>query len=341
MTGLTGNTLVTKYVELKNEGTGEWLAAQVNNYNAATKYHVVTYLYGNSRGGEVDRFADLSPENFRKTWRIKKGKQAPEKPPAAGEKRVAAPEPETEQCKKFKKVMDESAAEFLCTITQELPIDPVTAEDGRVYERSAIEEWLERNEKSPHTNEPMGKRLFPALQVKNMIAAMVKSGALSGGKCAAWTQKLEQEKEVEKTRQAAEAGKPGSAHSMALLADWYRAGQKGLKKDLPIFFHWAKRAADLGNPRGNTQIAQAYLDGHGTAKNLHTGLIKLAEAAARGSEHACYVLAWIYHNGSYSVAKDASQVQYWVMKMRDARGSHHCDCSAEVRAEAEKWVAEA
>ena len=116
-------------------------------------------------------------------------------------------EPATEQANKFKKLealVDDSAAEFLCAITQELPIDPVTAEDGRVYERSAIEEWLTKNEKSPHTNEPMGKKLLPALQVKNMIASMVKSGALSGDKCAAWTQKLEQEKEVEEVREFAQ-----------------------------------------------------------------------------------------------------------------------------------------
>ena len=56
-------------------------------------------------------------------------------------RRSPAANPATEQANKFKKVMDESAAEFLCPITQELPIDPVTVEDGRVYERSAIEEW--------------------------------------------------------------------------------------------------------------------------------------------------------------------------------------------------------
>ena len=46
------------------------------------------------------------------------------------------------QASKFKKTVDDSASEFLCPITQELPIDPVTAEDGRVYERQAIETWL-------------------------------------------------------------------------------------------------------------------------------------------------------------------------------------------------------
>ena len=32
--------------------------------------------------------------------------------------------------------------ELLCPITQQLPADPVTAEDGRLYERAAIEGWL-------------------------------------------------------------------------------------------------------------------------------------------------------------------------------------------------------
>ena len=57
--------------------------------------------------------------------------------------------------------------EFLCPITQELPVDAVFAEDGRVYERSAIEEWLSKpdQQRSPHTGDAMGSRLFPATQV--------------------------------------------------------------------------------------------------------------------------------------------------------------------------------
>ena len=33
--------------------------------------------------------------------------------------------------------------ELLCAITHQLPFDPVTAMDGRLYERSAIEEFFE------------------------------------------------------------------------------------------------------------------------------------------------------------------------------------------------------
>ena len=248
-------------------------------------------------------------------------------------KAAAAAEPATEQATKFKKVMDESAAEFLCPITQELPIDPVTAEDGHVYERSAIEEWLEQNEKSPHTNEPMGKKLLPALQVKNMIAKMVESGALSGDKCAAWTQKLEQEKEVEEVRQKAEAG---DAQAMALLAEWHRDGKKGLAKDLVSSFQWAKRAADLDHPRGMTMLGENHLLGIGTAKNAPTGLIKLAQAAMLGSEHACFRLAQAYRHGD-DVEKDDTQMAYWQARMQSVARNGKCDASEELRKRVASW----
>ena len=255
-------------------------------------------------------------------------------------KRKAEAEPATEQANKLRsvcKAMDDSAAEFCCPITQELPIDPVTAEDGRVYERSAIEEWLEKNEKSPHTNEPMGKKLLPALQVKNMIAKMVESGALSGDKCAAWTLKLEQEKEVEKLRQRAEAG---DSHAMTQLAGWYRDGMNGLAKDRVSWFQWAKRAADLDHPRGMTMLGEAYLHGRGTAENKPTGLIKLAQAAMLGSEHACFKLAYAYRFGGEvtGVEQDDAQMAYWREKMQSLAGNGKCDATEEIRNRVADWA---
>eukprot|EP00978_Attheya_sp_CCMP212_P042587 scaffold262413_cov61-Attheya_sp.AAC.1 len=47
----------------------------------------------------------------------------------------------------------------------ELPFDPVTAEDGRVYERSAILEHFKFTptglKSPPITNEPTGRRMLP------------------------------------------------------------------------------------------------------------------------------------------------------------------------------------
>jgi hypothetical protein len=43
----------------------------------------------------------------------------------------------------------------LCPITQTVMMDPVIAPDGFTYERSAIEEWLQRTGKSPMTRQTM------------------------------------------------------------------------------------------------------------------------------------------------------------------------------------------
>lgn len=120
----------------------------------------------------------------------------------------------TEQ--RYKSVIEESAAEFVCPIMHELPMDPVMAEDGHVYERKAIEEWFAcGNGKSPVTNSAMGSRVLPAVQVKNMIVSMVKSGVLSGKTVDEWQQRLNDEGQVGSGR----AGLPSTRqeHALALI----------------------------------------------------------------------------------------------------------------------------
>ena len=233
-------------------------------------------------------------------------------------KSAASAEPATEQISKLKKTIDEGAEELLCPITQELPIDPVTAEDGRVYERSAITEWLQQNEKSPHTNEPMGKQLLPATQVKNLISGMVRSGAITGDKAGAWTKKLEDEKEVEEARQKAERG---DLMSMVHLACWYRDGTHGLPEDSAKRFKWAKRAADLDADRGHhlglVLIAQCYEAGAGVAQNKVHAISLFTQAATMGSIIACHHLADWYAYGDDTLPQDLERATYWAKKALD------------------------
>ena len=75
--------------------------------------------------------------------------------------------------------LDGMVDELLCPITQQLPVDPVMAEDGRVYDRKTIQKWIDKTKtlekvrksfssvltrteehvflaRSPSTNEKMG-----------------------------------------------------------------------------------------------------------------------------------------------------------------------------------------
>ena len=349
--GSTPETLVNLYVELKHEERGDWYGVQVVAYDHESQKHKVRRLFSNSYGGSAGGFCDwetLSSANFQKKWRLKRGKQ-----PDVGGKRAATHpeqffEPETATTKKFKKAMDDGVSEFLCPITQELPVDPVMAEDGRVYERGAIEEWLHQDDddeaKSPHTNEPMGKKLLPALQVKNLIATMIKSGAISGDKCVAWTRKLEQERVVDSLRRQAEAGE---ASAMCCLSDCYGHGVHGLTRDLLLKKHWAQRAADLEDPRGLALLGMWYLN-HCNSAEWTAGLIKLTQAAMLGSELACYQLARHHneavHKRSLSLEaqysrNDTAQAAYWLEKMKGA--PIKSGCTDTMRASAAEMVAAA
>ena len=58
---------------------------------------------------------------------------------------------------------------FICPIRNTLMKDPVVAEDGRTYEREAIEEWFSKRNTSPMSNDVIGKTLRSNLDLKAAI----------------------------------------------------------------------------------------------------------------------------------------------------------------------------
>ena len=181
-------------------------------------------------------------------------------PPASDKatgKRPAEQSPATnEEIKRLRSVIDETADEFVCALTYELPLDPVTAEDGKVYERSAIEEWLNKHEKSPITNEEMGTKLFPAHQVKNMIEKLVRSGAIAGDKAEAWQKRVKEQDKVNELRRDAEGGNTDAMYNLGLA---YRRGEFGLAKDDSAAFQWSRRGAEARDARCMMTLAIRYL----------------------------------------------------------------------------------
>ena len=78
------------------------------------------------------------------------------------------------------KPQPEPSEDHLCPISRELMVDPVSAADGHVYERSSIEKWIRENGsnvfgagntvKSPKTNEVLEHtRLTPAHIIRSQI----------------------------------------------------------------------------------------------------------------------------------------------------------------------------
>ena len=253
-------------------------------------------------------------------------------PPKRG--REAAEDATGQELRKTKSALNDAFAELVCPITFSLPVDPVMAEDGNVYERSAIEDWLEKQRKSPVTNLAMGTRLLPALRVKNMIRGMVASGALSGDKVDAWKLKLEEEEKVAEMLRKAEAGDGGA---MWILGVWYELGKKGLAKDLAKVFEWFEKSHEAGFESGTGCLGLCYLYGKGVPKCLARGAMLLGEAAWRGSKVACYILGRAYAEGVWGLPKDEKMARRYYSMVASATID---DCTGANKEKAATWLRE-
>jgi hypothetical protein len=227
-------------------------------------------------------------------------------------------------------VMDSIADNWLCPITLELPIDPVMAEDGKIYERSAIEQWLREKMTSPSTNIPMGGRLFPAPQAKSTIEALVKSGAVSEDKAKAWKAKLKNEEKVKKWREAAEGG---DADAMLQLAKSYENGQNGLPKDMKQAREWYKHGAELGNVKCMGRYGEYLLKGQGGDVVNVLGMFYISRAADRGCCLSYVLLGIGFAKGFYGLPQDAAQARVWLTKaITEGSYQRHIDKAEELLA---------
>lgn len=229
--------------------------------------------------------------------------------------RLEAPYSPRQHNKRLCLAVDSIAENCVCPITAELPLDPVTAEDGRVYERSAIQRWLEEGRHtSPVTNLAMGTRLMPAFHIRSTIEKLVWTGAITGDKADQWRERLENEQAVALWRQRADAG---DASAMVLLGTWYHCGQMGLDKSHEKGFRWCKRAADLGSVCGQASAGLCLVGGKGVEANIAQGICLVSAAAAAGAEFAANWLGEWHEHGMYGLPRDLEQARYWFSKVVD------------------------
>ena len=220
------------------------------------------------------------------------------------------PSPEKRQ----KKALTAIAKEFVCPITQELPIKPVTAEDGKIYEEKAIREWFSKKDgepTSPSTGAVIGTKLFPAPQARNTIEALVKSGAIAGDMATAWVKKLEDETKVKVLRAKAEGG---DGESMWKLGVFYESGEYGLAKDDVQARAWYDRSAATRHPKGMASAGECLLCGFGGPQNDSLGFVNLMDSAHLGSDMGAFLLGQACFKGYNGLPKDRVRARYWLEK---------------------------
>ncbi|CAB9496314.1 Sel1 domain protein repeat-containing protein [Seminavis robusta] len=196
-----------------------------------------------------------------------------------------------------------------------LPLDPVTAEDGHIYERKCIEEHFRTHQgdhlKSPMTNEKMGKKLLPSFQVRNAIGKMVESGVIDGDLAHKWKERVKLKKEMDDLLSLAEEG---DTEAMCNVGNWYFEGDNGVKQDYKLAYTWFKRAHDAGNVRGTALLGVCTLRGVGVAQSESLGFIYLTKAAMQGSAMAAYCLGMAFANGMHGVSVNKAEAIHWLEK---------------------------
>lgn len=203
--------------------------------------------------------------------------------------------------------------DLLCPITLELPRDPVTAEDGRVYERAAIERHINskrgRQLKSPMTNEKMGKRLVAAPQHKSLIETLVETKVIKGALAEKWKEGANEKKKMEGLLKKAGGG---DIEAMTKVADSYYFGFDAFPEDSEKAYLWYDKARAVGNFYGMARVGIMLIYGDGVVQNRSMGLYYLSRAAEKGSSVAAYWLGRAFADGLLGLPVDKEEARKWI-----------------------------
>ena len=219
------------------------------------------------------------------------------------------------QEKKQKVALTTIAKEFVCPITQELPISPVTAEDGKIYEEKAIREWWSQKDgdpTSPSTGAVIGTKLLPAPQARNTIEALVKSGAIEGELAEAWTKKLELAKEVKEIRAKAEGGDGGAMYTIGIH---YEYGMNGVAQDIAQARAWYERGAAVRDRSCLAKMGMRQVIGLDGPPNIGLGILNITEAAHLGSDYGAFLLGEWFFKGELGLPKDPARARFWLQQV--------------------------
>jgi len=219
---------------------------------------------------------------------------------------------------------------------------------GQIYERKAVEKYLEKEGDaavSPVTRERFkSKKLVPLVHVRNAIEHLIESGIVEGELADTWKERVaEKKRSEEELKRTKEGAENGNAEAMYDLGEMYKAGQNGLKKDWKEAYKWYKKAADAGNVMGTASVAACLLYGFwGVEKNQSEGLLMVMSAAKDGSDYACFLLGEIYFKGYFGFKVNYASSKQWLEKAV-AEGEDSCEhrhLSDGGIEEAKGWIAQ-
>ena len=166
---------------------------------------------------------------------------------------------------------------------------------------------------------PMGKKLIPAVQVRNMIEKMVSSGALPQDKMGEWKQRLEDDKAVQALQREVDNGFPSAMDDLGKL---YQEGGKGLKQDTKKAVSLYRRAADLGCAKAMGHLARLYNGPNFDMNQPASAVYWATQGAMAGDGLSMKTLSLMFRRGKAGLEQDDRLAFKWGRKLVDDYGSN-------------------
>ena len=191
------------------------------------------------------------------------------------------------------------AADIFCPLTCRLPVDPVSTEDGRIYEKRHVLNCAEVNSvdlhtfTSPWTKQPISKRVQSLMQVKQLIDAQIAAGV--------FTPDVQYEYEVackneEIVRELERGAQHLPAHAIK-LGHAYRKGALNLPVNKKTAYKYYRMFAEMGCVESMTYTALCILRRKFVLQERYHAWSLLGGAASKGSRFASFVMGCEYASG--------------------------------------------
>lgn len=122
---------------------------------------------------------------------------------------------------------------IICPITRELPIRPVVAQDGKVYDQSAWLQYTKKKNKvkSPWSRKKISTDAYFSNPIKQLIEQAVERNQVPDELCKLWKEKQQSEHRIEQLASKFKNDKSGNSIDGIHLGDLYYHG-KEVNKDL-------------------------------------------------------------------------------------------------------------
>ena len=210
----------------------------------------------------------------------------------------------------------------ICPISQELPENPVSASDGKIYNRASIQDWFDRVPgpmvKSPVTGEQIDKKLRPAPLVLELFENFIVKGIWKCERAMVWLTKYNEAKRNEaRVKELKEGAASGDRQKMFDLGDALRLGLYGISMDRVEAHKWYKNAADLSHPTACVNVGLTILNSRELNAEFNgiIGMAYLQSAALLGSEAGCFEIGKAYARGLWGYPQDDEQARKYYSKM--------------------------